>query len=53
MKKTKIEKTEYLRKKLVKQERMYREYIIPEKLTDEYEKKLKIIATKGGIRLIR
>lgn len=34
-----------------KLERLYRDYTIPENINDEYEKNLKIIATKGIIKL--
>ena len=43
-----LEKAEEKKKKLAKEARMYREYIIPEDNNDEYEKNLKTIATKGG-----
>lgn len=35
-------------KHLKKQERLYREYEVPEDNLDECEKKLKLTATKGG-----
>ena len=46
-----VAKKEEKWKKLKKMERMYREYIVPEEEGNEYEKALKVIATKGVIKL--
>ena len=45
-----VKKEEKL-KQLKKMVRMYREYVIPDKGTNEYEKNLRMIATKGVIKL--
>lgn len=45
-----IAKKEKKLKELKKMERMYREYVVPDKANNEYEKNLRMVATKGVIK---
>eukprot|EP00826_Nyctotherus_ovalis_P035706 TRINITY_DN3088_c0_g2_i2.p1 TRINITY_DN3088_c0_g2~~TRINITY_DN3088_c0_g2_i2.p1 ORF type:complete len:114 (-),score=34.66 TRINITY_DN3088_c0_g2_i2:63-404(-) len=46
-----VAKKEEKLKQLKKMERMYREYVVPTETTNEYEKELRMVATKGVIKL--